>query len=45
MKADLILMIEEGRIVEQGGHQQLLAKSEPYRRLYHLQRFEPPARQ
>jgi ABC-type multidrug transport system fused ATPase/permease subunit len=45
MKADLILMIEEGRIVEQGSHQQLLAKSEHYRQLYDLQRLGPPAEQ
>ncbi len=37
MKADLILMIEEGRIVEQGSHDQLLAVSESYRQLYNLQ--------
>jgi len=41
MKADLILMIEEGRIVEQGTHQQLLAKSDRYRELYDLQKLEP----
>ncbi len=43
-KADLILMIEEGRIVEQGNHDQLLAKSEQYRQLYNLQRLEPPGK-
>jgi ATP-binding cassette subfamily B protein/subfamily B ATP-binding cassette protein MsbA len=41
MRADLILMIEEGRIVEQGSHHQLLARSEQYRQLYNLQRLEP----
>ncbi len=45
MKADFILMIEEGRIIEQGSHDQLLAKSEVYRQLYNLQRLGPPARQ
>lgn len=40
MKADLILMIDEGRIVEQGTHEQLLAKSESYRRLYSLQMLD-----
>jgi len=37
MRAELILMIEEGRIVEQGTHEQLLAGSERYRQLYNLQ--------
>ncbi len=43
IKADLILMIEEGRIVEQGTHEQLLAKSERYRRLYSLEIPTNPA--
>lgn len=38
-KADLILMIEEGRVVEQGSHEQLMAKSELYRQLFRLQRL------
>jgi ABC-type transport system involved in cytochrome bd biosynthesis fused ATPase/permease subunit len=38
MKADLILMIEEGRIIEQGTHDQLLTHSEKYREFYNLQR-------
>jgi ATP-binding cassette, subfamily B, bacterial len=37
MRADLILMIEEGRIAEQGTHERLLAKSDRYRQLYNLQ--------
>ncbi len=41
MRADLILMIEEGRIVEQGTHEHLLGKSDRYRQLYDLQRLEP----
>jgi ATP-binding cassette subfamily B protein len=41
LKADLILMVEEGRIAEQGTHEQLLAKSDRYRELYNLQRLEP----
>ncbi len=41
MRADLILMIDEGRIIEQGTHEQLLAKSERYRRLYSLQIPDP----
>jgi ATP-binding cassette subfamily B protein len=40
MRADLILMIEEGRVAEQGTHDQLLAKSELYRQLYDLQRLD-----
>ena len=40
MKVDLILMIEEGRIVEQGTHEQLLAKSDRYNQLYNLQKLE-----
>lgn len=40
MMADLILMIEEGRIVEQGTHEQLLARSDRYRKLYELQSLE-----
>jgi ATP-binding cassette subfamily B protein len=41
VRADLILVIEEGRIVEQGTHEQLLTKSARYRQLYDLQRLEP----
>jgi ABC-type multidrug transport system fused ATPase/permease subunit len=41
MRADLILMIEEGRIIEQGTHEDLLGKSDRYRQLYDLQRLEP----
>ncbi len=42
VKADLILMIEEGRIIEQGTHEQLVAGSDHYRQLYDLQEQEPP---
>jgi ATP-binding cassette subfamily B protein/subfamily B ATP-binding cassette protein MsbA len=41
IRADLILMIEEGRIVEQGTHEHLLDKSVRYRQLYDLQRLDP----
>ncbi len=41
MRADLIMMIEEGRVVEQGTHEQLLSKSARYRQLYDLQRLDP----
>jgi ABC-type multidrug transport system fused ATPase/permease subunit len=40
MRADLILMIEEGRIAEQGTHEHLLATSDRYRQLYGLQTLE-----
>ncbi len=38
--ADLILVLEEGRLVEQGNHRDLLAGSGLYRRLYETQ-FRP----
>ncbi len=41
MRADLILMIEEGRIVEQGTHEQLMVGSDRYRKLYDLQSLDP----
>ncbi|HSB30561.1 MAG TPA: ABC transporter ATP-binding protein [Candidatus Sulfobium mesophilum] len=41
IKADLILMVEEGRISEQGTHEQLLARSDRYRQLYDMQRLKP----
>jgi ABC-type multidrug transport system fused ATPase/permease subunit len=36
-KADLILVIEEGKVIEQGTHTELLANSGLYRQLYSLQ--------
>jgi len=36
-QADNILVIEDGRIVERGTHQELLAKGGSYHRLYHSQ--------
>ncbi|MFA0733263.1 MAG: hypothetical protein BKPUNTRY_002833, partial [Candidatus Fervidibacter sp.] len=36
--ADRILVLQDGRIVEEGTHEQLLAQSTLYRRLYELQR-------
>ncbi|MGI5215461.1 ABC transporter ATP-binding protein [Plantactinospora sp. CA-290183] len=43
--ADLILVMESGRIVEQGTHAQLLAAEGAYHRLYHAQFSEPVAEQ
>jgi subfamily B ATP-binding cassette protein MsbA len=37
MRADLILALEHGEIVERGTHQELLAKGGRYRELYELQ--------
>ncbi len=37
MKADRIVVLEGGRIVEQGDHRQLLARGGAYKRLYDLQ--------
>ncbi len=37
MKADRILVMEEGRIVEEGAHEELLENGGTYRRLYDLQ--------
>jgi ABC-type protease/lipase transport system fused ATPase/permease subunit len=37
MRADLILVLEHGKIVERGTHQELLAKGGRYRELYELQ--------
>src|SRR5690606_1014597 len=36
-KADRILVVGEGRIIEQGSHQELLAMDGAYRKLYDLQ--------
>lgn len=40
-KADEILLIEEGRIVERGSHQQLLQQNGAYARLYQTQFSQP----
>jgi subfamily B ATP-binding cassette protein MsbA len=36
-RADMIVVIERGRIIETGRHSELLARGGPYRRLYELQ--------
>jgi ATP-binding cassette subfamily B protein len=41
--ADLILVMEQGSIVEQGTHDQLLASGGAYSRLYHAQFAAPSA--
>ncbi len=37
MKADRIVVMEAGRLVEEGSHDQLLALGGTYKRLYELQ--------
>jgi ATP-binding cassette subfamily B protein len=37
LTADVIIVLDEGRIVAQGSHQELLASSEPYRAIYESQ--------
>ena len=37
--ADIIVVLEEGRIVEQGNHQDLIAHNGLYRRLIDMQTF------
>lgn len=37
MRADKILVLDKGRIIQQGTHRQLLARPGIYRKIYHLQ--------
>jgi ATP-binding cassette subfamily C protein len=41
--ADVILVIEDGRVVERGDHHQLLAAGGRYADLYHTQFADEPA--
>ena len=41
--ADQILVLDRGRIVERGSHQELLARRGPYYRLYSMQFRDEPA--
>jgi subfamily B ATP-binding cassette protein MsbA len=44
-RADLILVLERGTIVESGTHDQLMGRNGAYAKLYELQLQEEPANQ
>jgi ABC-type multidrug transport system fused ATPase/permease subunit len=41
IRSDRILVLDEGRIVDEGSHRDLLERSEVYDRLYRRQTLEP----
>ena len=43
-RADRIVVMQDGRIVEQGRHDELIARGGPYRRLFAEQLFDTPGR-
>jgi ABC-type multidrug transport system fused ATPase/permease subunit len=43
--ADIVLVLENGKIIEQGSHKELMQMNKEYARLYNLQadRYKDPA--
>ena len=41
-RADVIVVLQEGRLVQMGSHDDLMADGGLYRRLFHMQELEPP---
>jgi ATP-binding cassette subfamily B protein len=44
MDADQILVMEHGRVIERGGHQELLARAGSYAQMWRLQQQEDASR-
>ena len=42
VKANRIIVLDNGKIVESGNHQELLDKNGPYKKLYHIQFGDVP---